>query len=427
LAADHNTTICGLQWVDVEPPTRHKGDKEPSVVPVTVFLVLVFIVSFWAVLSRRDNWNVSAEIISRTVARAKCNAQDLQNATFKLNDTVQNLSHGFQMVADCERNPLMSMIGSLAVNSTAEIVDIVDLFHESVKDVPAQLDEFQEAVDNSTNAAVWLPCVPLLVVGFFCVVLGAEVIASRYFASGTTAAYEDRALAFCAGFIVLIIVITTIFTSGALSMLVGVGQICSDIDGNMLIYAEITADTENVTDVSNIVRHYVKGDIFNPLALYAETVRTYVDTIEDLYHQYKSLVVNPQSISCPPLKLLNIDWVRDELTGVLNITTDILEAENVYPYYHEIIQTGVCNHLSGSLGVFLVQQVIVGLILFPLCAMSTHKFLSHHVSPKLQLGEGGSSSRGLSTLWRRAGWFSGQTEDDDDEDEEDETEEASKL
>merc|ERR1712151_1328597 len=49
--------------------------------------------------------------------------------------------------------------------------------------------------------------------------------------------------------------------------------------------------------------------------------------------------------------------------------------ENVWPYYNRVVRAGACDSIVEDIGWSSSLMFVVGLVLFPLCAMVTHRFL----------------------------------------------------
>jgi len=217
------------------------------------------------------------------------------------------------------------------------------------------------------------------------------VFVARFFGSPATAQWEDKGLAICAVVFVLIIVLVAVSCAAIMSVVIGSAQICTNIDQNVVHYVNREVDAGKVNPIfANVSRFYVLGDVYNPLNEFADDIRDYIGAVVDLWDDYRVPIVNPQSISCKPLGELDKDLthIHTVILDTLKTAAGLFSAANMYRYYQETVHDGVCNHSPRSLGQYCLQQAVVGLILFPLCAMCTHNYLSHHVSKRrLELSE----------------------------------------
>lgn len=389
-----NLIVCGIEFLDNEEPERHTHRREPSCWPVAALVLLVLVCSAWTVVAREHNWGITTDYIDHTMTRMKSNSVDIAAQSVRLNSTVSGLIDGFQNIADCKDNPVMSMIGNLAVNSTAGVSGVVGQLQDSVKDIPDQADAFKEELAALKFHAVWLPCIPLILMSILAALMLAEVLFARHSGSAKTAHYEDQGLVFCAGLFVLLIILVAAASAAMLSILIGVGQICRDIDANVVEYVEQVTEGWNGTAANcvDITKFYVQGDVFNPLFGYTEQVHIDIDTIVGFWEEYTDLIVKPQSLSCKAVGDIDMDNIYNVSKDLLGTMQQLLNATNVYPYYKGVVHDGICNHMAGSFGLYWLQQLLVGLVFFPLCAMATHSYLAHHVGVQQMKGGGGSES-----------------------------------
>jgi len=376
-----NITLVGIEWVDEEHPDRHKNETEPACTPVAALAAAVVVFSIAAVLGRLYNWQITSGILITQLDRLKGNAQMLQSNSVVLNYTASNLSHTFSQVANCSQNPLMSMIGGLAVNSTYDLATSVSNFRSELETVPRKIDSIELEIRSFQGTAVYLPCAPMLLMSLIAAGMLAEVLLTRYYGSAKTAKYEEKGLAVCAGVFVLIIAVVAVTCAALLSSVIGVAQQCDDIDTNVVEYLKHETQHRKLDPILlNITRHYLFDDVYNPLGHFADEIYNYVETVEELVEEYNHSIVYPQSLTCKPLNDLHVDHIGNVTKETLAVARDLFNATNIYPYYQEVVHAGICNHIPQSVGLFCLQQAVVGLIFFPLCACWTHNYLAHHVS-----------------------------------------------
>jgi len=378
-------TLCQLDWVDGEAAGTSRVGKEPRAVPVVLLAGLVVFCSAWAVHSRYENWEVTREILADQLQHLKNDSEQLSQQTLLLNYTASNLSFAFDQISRCKHNPVMSMVGRFAVNSTKELANVVHNFQDGVKDAPVEVDKAQEKLVRYSAGAVWFPCAPMLIMSIFALIMLAEVFIARFFGSPATARCENKGLAICAIFFVLIIIFVAATCAAILSVLIGSAQICSDIDQNVVDFVNAEVEAAEVGHLfANVSRFYVLGDVYNPLNQFADDIHEYIQNVLDIWREYHESIVKPQSLSCKPLGDLDkdIEGIRDVVLANLRTARGLFSAANTYRYYRETVHGGICNQMPKSLGQYCIQQALVGLILFPLCAMFTHNYLAHHVSKR---------------------------------------------
>jgi hypothetical protein len=376
--AQANLVLCELKVLDNMPLQRHRKEKEPLCWPAVALMIIVIVCNVWAVMNRNSNWKLTTSIMIDQATRLKANALELRDDSTRLGDTVSNMSTAFTDIANCKHNPTMSWVGHMALNSSVALVPTVNTFKETVEDIPGVCDEFVDMLKRNEAMAVWMPCLPLVIMVVLCVLMTTEICFTRYFASSSTARFQDKGLGLCAGVFQLMIFLVAVICSCLLSILIGLSQMCDEIDDNVLTYATEFANQSHEI-VLNTTRFYIKGDVYNPLLGLGNDVQKYINTVRDLWHEFKPGIVDPQSLSCPALRQIDVDGIRDVAVETLGTAREILNATNIYSYYEETIHKGICNHVPESGGQFIAFQVLIGLICFPICAIFTHHYLSHHV------------------------------------------------
>ncbi|CAE7237419.1 grpE [Symbiodinium pilosum] len=80
-------------------------------------------------------------------------------------------------------------------------------------------------------------------------------------------------------------------------------------------------------------------------------------------------------MACPAFFALDVNAIAVQAREILDRARRLLKGENIYPYYWKIIRAGTCNVVISGVGWMWLLQVLVGIVLFPLCAILTHKFL----------------------------------------------------
>mmetsp|Transcript_102348 Transcript_102348/g.278203 ORF Transcript_102348/g.278203 Transcript_102348/m.278203 type:complete len:245 (+) Transcript_102348:3-737(+) len=216
-----------------------------------------------------------------------------------------------------------------------------------------------------------------------------EVVSARY--SFCLSRRAERSSAFYAFFFVPTIGLLALIFACMLSSIIGLSQICRDVDDNFIRYAEdLSILHGDHGTIANVARFYLRGDIFNPLDHYADLIENYIDAVHEVYKEFKTLVIIPQGYTCSALHELDVPGIHAVVRAVIGTARGVLNATNVYPYYQESIRGYVCNHVPSAVGTFLVWQVLVGLFFFPLTAVATHQYLHHATAQKEMLMRGAS-------------------------------------
>merc|ERR1719382_1093609 len=106
----------------------------------------------------------------------------------------------------------------------------------------------------------------MIIMSLIAVGMLAEVLFTRYYGSAKMAKYEDKGLAVCGGVFVLIIAVVASSCAALLSGLIGMAQLCDNIDTNLVEYVRQMAFKNNVDPIFvNMTRHYLWDDVYNPL------------------------------------------------------------------------------------------------------------------------------------------------------------------
>jgi len=165
-----------------------------------------------------------------------------------------------------------------------------------------------------------------------------------------------------------------------LSTTIGVSQVCNDIDANFIRYGEeLSVMNEDNGVIANATRFYLRGDIFNPLVYYADLIENYIEAVQELYKELKTTVIIPQGYTCSAVLELDVPGIYTVVRSATGTARGVLNTTNIYPYYEETVRGYICNHVPSSVGIFLMWQVLIGLVFFPLTAVATHQYL-HHAS-----------------------------------------------
>lgn len=80
---------------------------------------------------------------------------------------------------------------------------------------------------------------------------------------------------------------------------------------------------------------------------------------------------------------VDVEKIFAEATLILNRVTMLLQPANLYPFYDDILHGVLCGEVVPSLANFLLLTFLVGLVLFPWCAILTHRYLIRWMHWKL--------------------------------------------
>jgi len=74
---------------------------------------------------------------------------------------------------------------------------------------------------------------------------------------------------------------------------------------------------------------------------------------------------------------VKIEFVAREARSVLKTCSMMMEPANLYPFYNQMVREALCRDLTMSFSTFPVFTVLLGLVVYPLTAVVTHRFLVH--------------------------------------------------
>lgn len=341
--------------------------------------IMVFVLCACGLVTRSSNYEKTEYILSAQVRHLRDNSADLLNRTHQLNYTASNLSVVVQNIASCGRNPLMSHVGRRFVNATVNLAHMIHLFDKGIRDVNDAAARFRDTLEEQGHyVLVWWLCFPLVLMSVLSLAMLVEVVSARF--SCCLSRRAERSSAFCALFFVPTIGLLALIFACTLSAIIGVSQVCHDIDGNVIRYAEeLSVWHEDNGTIANVTRFYVRGDVFNPLDHYADLIEKYIDAVHEIYYEFETLVVIPQAYTCSAVRELDVPGIHRVVRSVIRTARGVLNATNIYPYYEEGVRGYVCTHVPSAVGTYLIWQVLVGLVFFPLTAVATHQYL-HHAS-----------------------------------------------
>jgi len=382
--------FCAVQRRKDESPSERWSRGGRRCIWPAGAAVMVFVICAAGLVTRSSNWEKGVHIISAQVRHLSDNSANLLNRTQQLNDTASNLSTVVQKMAKCKRNPLMSHVGSRFVDATTDLAHMVHVFDKSIRDVKNEAIRFRDRQQEQGHYVwVWWMCFPLVLMCVLSLAMMVEVVSARY--SFCLSRRAERSSAFYAFFFVPTIGLLALIFACMLSSIIGLSQICRDVDDNFIRYAEdLSILHGDHGTIANVARFYLRGDIFNPLDHYADLIENYIDAVHEVYKEFKTLVIIPQGYTCSALHELDVPGIHAVVRAVIGTARGVLNATNVYPYYQESIRGYVCNHVPSAVGTFLVWQVLVGLFFFPLTAVATHQYLHHATAQKEMLMRGAS-------------------------------------
>jgi len=166
---------------------------------------------------------------------------------------------------------------------------------------------------------------------------------------------------------------------------------CVDVDMNVVEAVDKQTKDTNYTEISDMTRFYILGSgVTNPVMRYAKTAMTLIDEIYDVYMQFE-LFIQMYYPSCRPLEDIQMKKIAKEARKVLVKCIQLLEPQNIYPYYNIVVREAICGDLMHSLASFPIFTLVLGLGIFPYGVVLTHRYLVRWAWWKQEHEKGGHS------------------------------------
>jgi len=367
-----------LENLPLEELKRLKPNAVPSVWPIIKSTLSVATLCALCVAIREHNQTKFTWSVHDTLLHVYEDSKTLANNAIIVNQT---LVHIGQVLNDIQDRCYLT--DPVLQTSTKDVTDLLNVRQAEVGrllqlfiQTPPKLLEIREFVHTMKPYEVWVPVIPQMIVGLFCVLLSLPALIVRFCGRSRTTAtclahVFDLFLLWLSPLTVLIILSVTICAAGLCSFGIAASVICLDEDHYAMHYAERYAPGELALGAA---RHYVQGDVANPITGTIDESVMLVDQIVDLYKEFKVLV-DVIGWSCLPLFDVDVPKLAETARGLMAEGRRLTSANNIWPYYHQVVQDEFCHQVVTGCGWMVLFQVTVCLILFPMAVLKVHHFL----------------------------------------------------
>jgi len=191
------------------------------------------------------------------------------------------------------------------------------------------------------------------------------------------------------------LVIFTCMLLAAIYLQVGIvsAEFCLDVDRNVVgivkhmdfsIVGATEKDLKQITeDVHGTAEYYVAGLVPNPAQKIVQQLETNIQTFDTVRNATK-FITHVAGFVCPALKKVPIDETIKTLRHDIGTMRELLRAQHIWHYYHEIIRKTGCSALPLHAWELVWFNAIMGLVLLPILAVTAEVDLKRMVNYKTQ-------------------------------------------
>lgn len=369
----------GRKLISDEEFARRAWKKRPACLPMFCTALLIFLMCFAGIYFRVVNYMRSERLILKNLQRAEDNAVEIADACLTINQTISQLHDNLlQIPLSCKTDNKMAkqILYTFTSNALGAIDDYVDQVYsivDIVVPIPDQIKKFREFASGQRPTSVRLPLAPLGLMAAICALIVLEATMTTCCRNSSITKCVDAGLKLAAALFSLIILVVAILICVETILMIILSKFCEDVDHNVLSY--INSTTYNISGViPEIANYYIRGAEKNPVMEYDALARKYINQIQDYYDKAK-IGLAGFGLACPAFFKLDVDDIAIKARQILDRAKNLLKGNNIYPYYRQVVRKGICNVVIAGVGWMWLLQVVTGLILFPLCAILTHKFL----------------------------------------------------
>jgi len=357
-----------------------KAPTRPSSSCLFLLGVIIIVTVTVATMLRMKNNAELVTLAEKTIAEVDRDASTVARQALRINTTVQSFFVDVgKFVAACTHGKNSIAKGIMRkVNMTKMIEDMlieyqvmVSNYTHMTQPIPPQIEAAQDWVKTHDRDLSFAPNIPLVLLGTICLIILGEALITICVGTSSCARCVDCNLRVASvAFVLLIIAVATAIAAGS-TISITVSHACMNPDVNTLAYAKYYGNSSTVDDVT---KFYLTGDVVNPVVTMADMAKKYIVGLLNVYHNFQAGIDFVEGLCSQP-DALNLTKVGEEAIFVLATAKGVLRARNIWPYYEKVVREGVCHDLIRSLTNMVLLQGLVGLILFPVCAIMTHRFL----------------------------------------------------
>lgn len=352
---------------------------KPSSRCLIVLGVLIIVIVTFATVKRYQENRASVRLASATMGLVHSDSTIVATQAQRINATVEHFFEEVgKFVHDCEQGksswvkPILegANISGIIEHDLSHYKEMVNNYSNKAQTIPLHVKKARDFAVGNEETLSFLPNVPLILLGFTCLAILGEAYITVRIGSSSCAQCVETGLRVATIVFVMIILLVAISITVSSTIAITASHFCIHPDKNTMAYSSLA----NSTMVGNATRFYVMGDTLNPIFTMSQVARKYLLGLNGVFLRFKPLVNFAQSL-CTTSRQLNLTALAVEAIDVLENADRILQAQKLWPYYQLVVRRGVCKDLTRNLSQMVVLQFIIGLILFPTCAIATHSFL----------------------------------------------------
>jgi len=354
---------------------KMKRIKKPSYTCLALLAVLILVATVVGTVRKtiidQEITNNFEYLLRHILADSDVVSEQAVQVNATVGSFLGDVSH---LVDSCGENiapSLLQGITDTVSDNLENIQAMVYNYSAQAVEIPPKIKKVHAFIEENDMALVWLPNIPLITLALVCLGILLEAVVTVCCNTSSCARCADASLKGATVCFVLIVLLVTIVVAVLSTAGVGISQFCQDPDYNTRAYAAYYA---NSSEIAETVQHYVEGQVTSPVKAIISISRKYIQNLEQIFEALQG-VVNTFEKLCAAAKSVNVTTLAVTAIEILNNAEMLLDEHNIWPYYEGIVRKGICYDLVNTLGLMCCFQSVIGLILFPICAIMTHRFL----------------------------------------------------
>lgn len=175
--------------------------------------------------------------------------------------------------------------------------------------------------------------------------------------------------------IAVVIALMTILSAAVLLTGVTVGGYCRHVDSNTINIVSATQEGTRTSDMTGFAQYYLTGYPQNNSIV--QSLKMVQNVVKPL--SQNTMIINPAldllGLWCKRVGKAQLARLVDEAMTDIDLVLPLVKRSYLYSYYDEIVVRGICGQFVGSLGWFMTCQIMAGMVLLPVIAVQSHRYL----------------------------------------------------
>jgi len=358
--------------------------RRPRARALMFWVVLLVLLIVSVVVVRDRNWRETMSRVHSLLDMMMSNAKRLKRLGRRVDKKCIELEASMTALArECRHDPMVAMIDDETLNTTRQYMTTVHQLHLLLRELPGMVASAEDLIQENELMAFWIPLMPVLVVALITCVMICEAIVVAFVGKIKLVVLLDMSLRLAVVPYSVLILTIAVLSLISFTMASLFSSFCMEVDDNVLTLVNTFTRKRNLSEVYEICEFYLKGSgTMNPASRYAKVALQEIDLIYDVYLQFQPMV-DAYKITCPVLEHVKIEEIAQEAKQILRHCSLMLEPANLYPFYQQMVREALCRDLMSSLASFPIFTVVSGLVIYPLSAFFTHRFLVRWVHWKI--------------------------------------------